>query len=685
MPNARDQHDRDDRATLSGRLSASSFDADKRTVDVVWYTGAAVERYDWRTGQIYMLSFAMTDEAADLSVLNKGAPALLDHAAYSRGLFGKIVPGSARLEGGKGVATILFTRREEMQGFVQDVADGILCNLSMGTDLLQTERTENANGPDEVLCTSWRPYELSFVPVAADMDTETLAREGLPPAPPASEGEPMPNANKPQPTAATVEALDASKIGALVEAKVAAAVDAKVAERLAEVEGRRSERLQALTVAVAALGIASTDPTVASLAANDKLSADEARAELLASFAADADKSPTRSQRRPTVTGEHLDAVKAGFREALLHRSQPAAGLAPKAALSDAGRHFAGRGRVVSMCREYLSQAGDPAARLSDAEIIKIALKSDEGLCREHLSMATGDLPLLLADVMHNSLQRAYEEAPATWQAFCRQGNVNDLRAHYTTKLGDAPDLLDIAEGAPYTLGSFGEDRESVRVTKRGRIISFTEEMMINDDLDGLGKFPAAFGRAARRLESDTVYSLITSNPTMNDGNAVFSAAHRNVITAGSGAAPSSAANLNTLIKLMRKQRTLSGNEMTIPAYGILVPEDLRLQVMQTIGDIAPATPGNLTPGEFKRLIMVSDQRLDDADNAAGDDPAVRWWCFGDPAVFDTIRWAYLNGHEGLQTSQRVGFDVDGIDLKAKLYFGAGWIDHRAFAQNAGK
>ena len=56
----------------------------------------------------------------------------------------------------------------------------------------------------------------------------------------------------------------------------------------------------------------------------------------------------------------------------------------------------------------------------------------------------------------------------------------------------------------------------------------------------------------------------------------------------------------------------------------------------------------------------------------------------GDPAVMDTIEYAYLDGQEGVYTEQRAGFEVDGIEIKGRLDFAAKAIDFRNMAKNAG-
>jgi hypothetical protein len=62
------------------------------------------------------------------------------------------------------------------------------------------------------------------------------------------------------------------------------------------------------------------------------------------------------------------------------------------------------------------------------------------------------------------------------------------------------------------------------------------------------------------------------------------------------------------------------------------------------------------------------------------------WFLASDPNAqpIDTIEYAYLAGAEGLMIEQRQGFEVDGVDIKARLVFGAKAIDYRGLYKNPG-
>ena len=77
-------------------------------------------------------------------------------------------------------------------------------------------------------------------------------------------------------------------------------------------------------------------------------------------------------------------------------------------------------------------------------------------------------------------------------------------------------------------------------------------------------------------------------------------------------------------------------------------------------------------------LVIVAYNGLDPASGA------VPWFLVASPAAIDTIEYAYLEGQEGVALETRMGFDVDGIEIRARLDFGAKAIDWRGLYKNPG-
>lgn len=156
---------------LCFRADVQTVDSDKRTAELIFSTGAPVTRYDWATGSRYIEQLSMKAEHVDLARLNASAPLLDSHSAWSiSDQIGVVEPGSARIEAGKAMATVRFSKRDAVEPIFQDVRDGILRAVSVGYRVNQVVETQGKNGALATrLATNWTPFEVSLVPMPADI------------------------------------------------------------------------------------------------------------------------------------------------------------------------------------------------------------------------------------------------------------------------------------------------------------------------------------------------------------------------------------------------------------------------------------------------------------------------------------------------------------------------------------
>ncbi len=147
----------------AAELAPSSFNAERYTVDVIFSSGAAVERSDLQGRYLEVLE--MSAGAADLSEFI-GAPVLDAHnRTSSRSIYGTV--SAARIDSGRGLATIQLSRTADAAPIVDRIREGTLSNVSIGYLVMQN-REERTNGQRTLVATRWKPKELSFVPIGAD-------------------------------------------------------------------------------------------------------------------------------------------------------------------------------------------------------------------------------------------------------------------------------------------------------------------------------------------------------------------------------------------------------------------------------------------------------------------------------------------------------------------------------------
>lgn len=374
-------------------------------------------------------------------------------------------------------------------------------------------------------------------------------------------------------------------------------------------------------------------------------------------------------------TSDH-EKRAAGVSNALLHRADGAV------VLTEEGRNFRGMS-LLEIGRDLLEARGVNTRGMSRNELAGAALnqRSGGGL------MTTSDFGGILANVTNTRLRAAYEAAPQTFRPLVRIASVPDFKLVTRVQLGEAPALNKVSEHGEFKRGSLGEGKEAYRIATYGKIIGITRQVIVNDDLDAFSRIPAAFGVQAAQLESDLVWSQIIGNPVMGDGNTLFSAAHANLAASGAaiGLASISAARSSFRMQTGTDGKTVLG----LSSRYLIVPQSLETSAEMFLAPISPATIYNSVPEGLRKLTIIAEPRLDLGINRPEDDiiasgSATAWYMAGDMALNDMIELAYLDGNQGVYTETRNGFDVDGIEIKARLDVGAKVIDHRNLYKNPG-
>lgn len=152
----------------SASLRPQSFDEADNSVEVVWTTGASVRRHSPTIGP-FDEELIVTPEAVRLDRLNAGAPFLNTHSDWSlEDVIGSVVPGTARIEGGKGLARVRLSRAPSDANNVLKIREGIIRSVSVGYIIHRAERIVRGDEVPIVRALAWEPLELSAVPIPAD-------------------------------------------------------------------------------------------------------------------------------------------------------------------------------------------------------------------------------------------------------------------------------------------------------------------------------------------------------------------------------------------------------------------------------------------------------------------------------------------------------------------------------------
>jgi hypothetical protein len=148
----------------------------------------------------------------------------------------------------------------------------------------------------------------------------------------------------------------------------------------------------------------------------------------------------------------------------------------------------------------------------------------------------------------------AFSDTVRSFAVWTTAITVADFRSTIAAVV-DFPDLLAIPEDGEYAAGGPFGPAVPVRLTRHGRVVQFTREAVLRDDIPTFGQLQAALGVAAAGVENDVVYDLLLSNPTMADGFKVFSTQHANLMPAKALDATSLAAACTALATNSRHGR----------------------------------------------------------------------------------------------------------------------------------
>lgn len=677
---------------LSRAAAVGSANADKRTVDVVFSTGAKVLRSTWMDGPFWE-ELDMSPGAVRLDRLNNGAPFLMDHNGYSVASTPAVVE-SARVEGGKGYATVRFAKSgvdPAADMLFAKIQDGIVRSVSVGYRVHKVEKimTEGEKVPT-VRVVDWTPYEISAVAMPADVgagfrhaDQSTNEVEIIENRSSLAEEKPAMKNRK-------LQTPDDGNGGG--GAPPAAPVPA--APNIAEVEKRaiEAERARATGIMHAVRAAKLDDGKLGEKMIADGVSLDKARAQVLELMVQRDQETPTerhvpvtgvegQDQRDKWVRGmsasifltagaasdvftAHERATKGEMRSPILAREFKGLDL-------DGGQFRTDRPmRISDIARTALDLRGVSHRGLHDpVQVIQLALRA-----------STGDFAVLFENVMYKTLRAAYAVQEDTWRRWAGTDTVKDFRSANRFLNGAFSGALPVVpEDGEYTHRSIPDgEKVSISTETRGQIISLSRQAMINDDMGALVDVAARFGRQAGKSIEIAAYDLLALNgnlgPTMADTSPFYDdTARANVSTT---AALSVAAIDADRIKF--RQQTFGDDYLDLRPSILLLPVGLESAakiINESAFDHTSAGDSN-KPNPVRGLFsdIVSSPRLVSTTRRFLFDPS--------KSAFKVV---FLEGSgEGPTMQSEEGFSRDGIQWKARIDFKVNPYDPRTTVTNAG-
>jgi hypothetical protein len=276
--------------------------------------------------------------------------------------------------------------------------------------------------------------------------------------------------------------------------------------------------------------------------------------------------------------------------------------------------------RTVDMARYCLELRGVPTRTMAPHQIVQRALHT------------TSDFSSLLTESGNRILRQGYNSYQGGVRRICKESTAPDFRAKSKLMLGEAPALVEVGQGGEVTRGTMAESKASYSLATYARIFGISRQALVNDDLSAFADLTAG----------------AISIATLGEG-----------------------------LKMMRLQKGLdSTTPIDVTPKFLVVPAALEVVARQYVAQINATKSSDVNPFTAD-LEPVVDPRLDASS-------ATAWYLAADGTSFDTIEYSFLESEPGPQIETNAGFDVEGVEMKVRLDFGCGVIDHRGLFKNAG-
>jgi len=306
---------------------------------------------------------------------------------------------------------------------------------------------------------------------------------------------------------------------------------------------------------------------------------------------------------------------------------------------------------------------------------------------------STGSLSTILGNTANKMMLKGYQANTGSWRRWCNIKNLKDFKSTPMARLNDLGEFEQIGNDGEIKTGKRSETYETIKIDTYAKNFGVTRQDLINDDMGAFTAVPKGHGTKAAQSVTKLVYTTFLSNPTMTDGESLFTAATGDRLETNLRTSLAlSSDNLTTALRYFMEMTGPDGEPVEVPAAFILGPPALRglmqqlinSQVIMPVGDTDAKYPTYNPHAKGRELQdYIAEPRL--GMSAYTGSSATTWYLIGDPARVDTMAVGFLNGNEN-PTLNTFGLDSDpnrlGITYQAYLDFGVAAADHRGMAQH---
>lgn len=298
----------------------------------------------------------------------------------------------------------------------------------------------------------------------------------------------------------------------------------------------------------------------------------------------------------------------------------------------------------------------------------------------------TAAFPTILDNAINKAYVEGHKKVAVTFDQWTKKGSLKDFKTADNNYLaGPAGEFLEVPEGGELKHDVFGDEKRPTRKLKTyGRQFTLTRQAFINDDIDLVTRIPAKYAASARKTINKQVYQILVNNPAIYDGTELFSKAHGNLVTTGTGITQ---ASMQAMIMALQNQRDEFGEAIIVRPATIVVPAGMAFDIYTLFNSPTINTEGNTQAVNplyryASQINVIEDPTINVLCGGFGN--VMPWFLLGAKDDTDFIEVDYLNGQEiptirRMETPGTLGFVWD-----IYLDWGISVMDFRGAIKNPG-
>lgn len=382
---------------------------------------------------------------------------------------------------------------------------------------------------------------------------------------------------------------------------------------------------------------------------------------------------PLATGGRAEVTSDAQDKFRAAAGDALVMRS----GIAIEKPAEGARElmHMSLRDLAI----ECLSAEGQTGLNRKSAEELY-------NMASRQFFNPTAAFPAILDNAINKAYVEGHKNVAVTFDQFTKKGTLKDFKITDNNYLaGPAGEFLEVPEGGELKHDTFEDKKRPTRKLKTyGRQFTLTRQAFINDDIDLVTRVPAKYAASARKTINKQVYQILVNNPAVYDGTALFSKAHGNLITTGTGITQ---ASMQAMILALQNQTDEFGEAIIVRPATLVVPSGMAFDIYTLFNSPTINTSGNTQAVNplyryANQIQIIEDPTINVLCGGFGN--TMPWYLLGNKDDTDFIEVDYLNGQEipnirRMETPGTLGFVWD-----IYLDWGISVMDWRGAIKNPG-